>query len=121
MVDAIFECEVNSSGPESLVLLVTSYPHSYGNLYTQPADRGYMPRDLGAALACTPSRPSLTPTEGRAITRKAVIACAGPLDGDTSARLDALRIDPRWSSDSREAVIGPRSSETPARPSAAGQ
>jgi Prolyl oligopeptidase family len=36
--DAIFEGEVNTSGPPNLNLLVTSYQHSYGNVYSAPTD-----------------------------------------------------------------------------------
>jgi hypothetical protein len=36
--DATFEGEVNTSGPLNVNLLVTSYQHSYGNVYTAPTD-----------------------------------------------------------------------------------
>jgi len=36
--DAIFQGQVNNSGPENLVLLATSYQHSYGTVYTSPTD-----------------------------------------------------------------------------------
>jgi hypothetical protein len=36
--DAIFGGWVNSSGPENLTLLATSYQRSYGNVYKQPTD-----------------------------------------------------------------------------------
>ena len=36
--DAIFEGEVNTSGPLNLNLVVTSYQHSYGNIYSAPTD-----------------------------------------------------------------------------------
>lgn len=36
--DAIFEGEVNTSGPLNFNLLVTSYQHSYMNVYTAPTD-----------------------------------------------------------------------------------
>lgn len=36
--DAIFEGQVNNSGPVNVVLLASSYQHSYGNLYTHPTD-----------------------------------------------------------------------------------
>src|SRR6185437_1322562 len=36
--DAIFEGEVNSSGPPNLNLVVTSYQHSYSNVYSSPTD-----------------------------------------------------------------------------------
>ena len=36
--DAIFEGQVNSSGPLNFNLLVTSYQHSYMNVYTAPTD-----------------------------------------------------------------------------------
>jgi len=37
-VDAVFSGEVNASGPISAALLLTGYQHSYGNIYTTPAD-----------------------------------------------------------------------------------
>lgn len=36
--DAIFEGEVNTSGPLNFNLLVTSYQHSYANVYSAPTD-----------------------------------------------------------------------------------
>ena len=36
--DAIFEGEVNNSGPLNFNMLVTSYQHSYGNVYSAPTD-----------------------------------------------------------------------------------
>ena len=36
--DAIFEGEVNTSGPLNFNLVVTSYQHSYGNIYSAPTD-----------------------------------------------------------------------------------
>ncbi len=36
--DAIFEGEVNTSGPLNFNLLVTGYQHSYGNVYSAPTD-----------------------------------------------------------------------------------
>ncbi len=36
--DAIFEGEVNTSGPLNFNLLVTSYQHTYGNVYSMPTD-----------------------------------------------------------------------------------
>jgi hypothetical protein len=36
--DAIFEGEVNLSATENFALLVTSYQHAYGNVYTTPTD-----------------------------------------------------------------------------------
>jgi Prolyl oligopeptidase family len=36
--DAIFEGEVNTSGPLNFNLLVTSYQHSYANVYAAPTD-----------------------------------------------------------------------------------
>jgi dienelactone hydrolase len=36
--DAIFAGEVNASGPENLNLVITSYQHSYQNVYTSPTD-----------------------------------------------------------------------------------
>lgn len=36
--DAIFEGEVNTSGPLNLNLVVTSYQHSYNNIYSSPTD-----------------------------------------------------------------------------------
>ena len=36
--DAIFEGQVNTSGPLNLNLVVTSYQHSYGNIYSAPTD-----------------------------------------------------------------------------------
>ncbi len=36
--DAIFEGEVNTSGPLNFNLLITSYQHSYSNIYTAPTD-----------------------------------------------------------------------------------
>ena len=36
--DAIFEGEVNTSGPLNLDLVVTSYQHSYNNIYSAPTD-----------------------------------------------------------------------------------
>ena len=36
--DAIFEGEVNTSGPPNLNLVVTSYQHSYSNVYSSPTD-----------------------------------------------------------------------------------
>jgi hypothetical protein len=36
--DAIFEGQVNTSGPLNFNLLVTSYQHSYGNVYAAPTD-----------------------------------------------------------------------------------
>ncbi len=36
--DAIFAGEVNTSGPPNLNLIVTSYQHSYSNVYTSPTD-----------------------------------------------------------------------------------
>jgi hypothetical protein len=36
--DAIFEGEVNTSGPLNFNMLVTSYQHSYGNVYSAPTD-----------------------------------------------------------------------------------
>ena len=36
--DAIFEGEVNTSGPLNMDLVVTSYQHSYGNIYSAPTD-----------------------------------------------------------------------------------
>jgi hypothetical protein len=36
--DAIFEGEVNNSGPVNFDMLVTSYQHSYGNVYSAPTD-----------------------------------------------------------------------------------
>jgi hypothetical protein len=36
--DAIFEGQVNSSGPSNFNLLVTSYQRSYGNVYSAPTD-----------------------------------------------------------------------------------
>jgi alpha/beta superfamily hydrolase len=36
--DAIFEGEVNLSATENFALLVTSYQHAYGNVYTAPSD-----------------------------------------------------------------------------------
>jgi Prolyl oligopeptidase family len=37
-VDAVFYGEINGSGPISSTLLLTSYQHSYGNIYTNPTD-----------------------------------------------------------------------------------
>jgi pimeloyl-ACP methyl ester carboxylesterase len=36
--DAIFEGEVNTSGPLNFNLVTTSYQHSYGNMYSAPTD-----------------------------------------------------------------------------------
>ena len=36
--DALFEGEVNTSGPLNFNLLVTSYQHSYSNVYSNPTD-----------------------------------------------------------------------------------
>lgn len=36
--DAIFAGEVNTSGPLNLNLVVTSYQHTYGNIYSAPTD-----------------------------------------------------------------------------------
>jgi poly(3-hydroxybutyrate) depolymerase len=36
--DAIFQGQVNSSGPLNFNMLVTSYQHSYGNIYAAPTD-----------------------------------------------------------------------------------
>jgi poly(3-hydroxybutyrate) depolymerase len=36
--DAIFEGQVNTSGPLNFNMLVTSYQHSYGNVYAAPTD-----------------------------------------------------------------------------------
>jgi prolyl oligopeptidase family protein len=36
--DALFEGDVNTSGPLNFNMLVTSYQHSYGNVYSAPTD-----------------------------------------------------------------------------------
>jgi hypothetical protein len=36
--DAVFEGQVNASAPVNLVLLLTSYQHAYGDIYTDPTD-----------------------------------------------------------------------------------
>src|SRR6185437_14264170 len=36
--DALFEGQVNSSGPLNFNMIVTSYQHSYGNVYSAPTD-----------------------------------------------------------------------------------
>ena len=38
LADAIFEGEVNTSGPLNMDLVVTSYQHAYGNIYSAPTD-----------------------------------------------------------------------------------
>jgi prolyl oligopeptidase family protein len=52
--DAIFEGEVNTSGPLNLNLLVTSYQHSYMNVYTSPAEL-YASQYANTADALLPS------------------------------------------------------------------
>jgi hypothetical protein len=52
--DAIFEGEVNTSGPLNLNLLVTSYQHSYMNVYTAPTDV-YAPQYASTADELLPS------------------------------------------------------------------
>jgi hypothetical protein len=52
--DAIFEGEVNSSGPLNFNLLVTSYQHSYMNVYTAPTDV-YTPQYAPTADELLPS------------------------------------------------------------------
>lgn len=57
--DAIFEGEVNTSGPLNLNLLVTSYQHSYMNVYSAPTDV-YAPQYASTADELLPSTTAIS-------------------------------------------------------------
>jgi hypothetical protein len=75
--DAIFEGQVGTNGTENLTLLVTSYQHSYGNVYTQPTDMFEMQyaSDIDELL---PSATPITTLYGSKLPQYAVFSSMPP-------------------------------------------